>query len=191
MRLILFGPPGSGKGTQAQLLCERWNLAHISTGDILREAIQQGTPAGQQAAPFVQQGLLVPDDLVNEIVSERFRREDRPERFVLDGYPRTVAQAVSFDQVLRQQFLDIQGVILLRVNDEEIVTRLRGRGRADDVEAVVRQRLRVYHETMAGLIDHYRRQQLLREVNGEGSIADVYARIVQVLPTSETSGQTT
>src|SRR5262245_33988209 len=106
MRLILFGPPGSGKGTQAKLLGQRMGLAHIATGDILREAVRLGTPAGRQAEPYVVGGGLVPDDLVNELVADLFRRPDRPERFVLDGYPRTVAQAASFDQVLRQQFLD-------------------------------------------------------------------------------------
>jgi adenylate kinase len=127
MRLILVGPPGSGKGTQAKLLSERLGLAHIGTGDILREAVALSTPAGRLAAPYVTSGKLVPDDLVNELVADRFRREDRPERFVLDGYPRTLAQAASFDQVLRQQFLDLNGVVVLRVPDDEIVRRLSGR----------------------------------------------------------------
>jgi adenylate kinase len=127
MRLILIGPPGSGKGTQAKLLSERLHLAHIATGDILREAIRLGTPSGQKAEPFVNNGKLVPDDLVNELIADRFRREDRPERFVMDGYPRTLAQAASFDQVLRQQFLNLTAVILLRVNDDEILRRLGGR----------------------------------------------------------------
>lgn len=127
MRLILIGPPGSGKGTQANLLSDRLNLAHIATGDILREAIHLGTPAGQKAEPFVKSGKLVPDDVVNELVADRFRREDRPERFVMDGYPRTLAQAASFDQVLRQQFLNLTAVIVLRVNDDEILRRLGGR----------------------------------------------------------------
>src|SRR5439155_23381932 len=117
MRLILLGPPGSGKGTQAKLLSERLGLAHIGTGDILREAVRLGTPFGQKAEPYVVSGKLVPDDLVNELVADRFRREDRPERFVMDGYPRTLAQAASFDQVLRQQFLDLCAVVLLTVDD--------------------------------------------------------------------------
>jgi adenylate kinase len=127
LRLILVGPPGSGKGTQAELLSERLGLAPIGTGDILREAIARATPAGRQAAPFVTSGRLVPDDLVNELVADRFRREDRPECFLLDGYPRTLAQAHSFDQVLRQQFLDLTDVVVLRVADDEIVRRLSGR----------------------------------------------------------------
>src|SRR5205807_9828408 len=106
---------------------ERLSLTHIGTGGILREAVALGTPAGRLAAPYVNFGKLVPDDLVNELVADRFRREDRPERFVLDGYPRTLAQAASFDQVLRQQFLNLTAVIVLRVNDEEIIRRLSGR----------------------------------------------------------------
>ncbi len=127
MRLILLGPPGSGKGTQAKLLSERLGLMAIGTGDILREAIRLGTPAGRLAEPYYVSGRLVPDDLVNELVADRFRRDDRPERFLMDGYPRTVAQAASFDQVLRQQFLNLTAVIQLVVDDAEIVRRLSGR----------------------------------------------------------------
>jgi adenylate kinase len=127
MRLILVGPPGSGKGTQAKLLSSRLGLAHIGTGDILREAGRQNTPLGQTALPYMRSGQLVPDDLVNEIVAEHFRSEDRPERFVLDGYPRTLAQAASFDQVLRQQFLDLTAVLLFIVDDQEIIARMTGR----------------------------------------------------------------
>jgi adenylate kinase len=127
MRLILIGPPGSGKGTQAKLLSKRMGMYHFGTGDIIREAVALNTPAGQKARPYVANGGLVPDDLVNEFVAERFRREDRPECFVMDGYPRTLAQAASFDQVLRQQFLKLDAVIKLDVEDEEIVRRVSGR----------------------------------------------------------------
>ena len=124
MRLILVGPPGSGKGTQAQLLCKRMGLVHIGTGDILREAVRRETPGGLLAKPYVLSGQLVPDDLVNELVADRFRRDDRPERFIMDGYPRTVEQARAFDVVLRQQYLDLTAVIFLEVEDEEIVRKL-------------------------------------------------------------------
>jgi adenylate kinase len=127
MRVILVGPPGSGKGTQAKLLSDRQGLTHIATGDILRDAMRRGTTAGKKAEPFVVNGQLVPDDLVNELVADRFRRDDRPERFVMDGYPRTVAQAASFDALLRQQFLDVNAVIVLRVDDDAIVDRIAGR----------------------------------------------------------------
>lgn len=127
MQLILIGPPGSGKGTQAKLLSKRQNLTHIATGDILREAIRVGSPLGQKAAPFIREGKLVPDDLVNEVIADLFKREDRPDRFVLDGYPRTLAQAVSFDQVLGQQFLKLSNVLHFFVDDNEIVSRMSGR----------------------------------------------------------------
>lgn len=127
MRAILVGPPGSGKGTQAKLLKDRVGLAHIGTGDILREAVRMNSPLGHKAGPYILNGQLVPDDLVNEVIAERFRREDRPEQFVMDGYPRTLAQAASFDQVLRQQFLKLTAVVLFQVDDEEIVRRMTGR----------------------------------------------------------------
>ncbi|HEY7326779.1 MAG TPA: adenylate kinase [Gemmataceae bacterium] len=124
MRLILLGPPGCGKGTQAKLLSERNSLEHIGTGDILREAIRQQTPAGLRAHPYVEQGQLVPDDLVNDVVAERFNLSDPPERFVLDGYPRTLAQAIAFDQVLHQHYFDLTAVIFLDVSDDEIIARV-------------------------------------------------------------------
>ena len=127
MRLILLGPPGCGKGTQAKLLCQRNGLEHIGTGDILREAIRQHTPAGCRAQPFVESGKLVPDDLVNDVIAERFNNGNPPERFVMDGYPRTIAQASFFDQLLREQGLDLDGVIFLEVPDEEVTRRLSGR----------------------------------------------------------------
>jgi adenylate kinase len=127
MRVILVGPPGSGKGTQGKLLSERLNLVHIGTGDILREAIRQNSTLGRLAEPYILKGQLVPDDLVNEVIADRFRRDDRPDRFVIDGYPRTVAQAASFDQTLRQQFLDLTAVLFFQVEDEEIVRRMSGR----------------------------------------------------------------
>src|SRR3954447_24920517 len=127
MRLILLGPPGCGKGTQAQLLSRNNRLEHIGTGDLLREAIRQKTPLGQRAEPFVKSGRLVPDDLVNDLVADRFRRPDRPERFVMDGYPRTLSQAAAFDKVLRAVGLELTAVVRLDVDDEVIVRRLSGR----------------------------------------------------------------
>ncbi len=214
MRLILLGPPGSGKGTQAKLLRERLGLEHIGTGDILRDAIRHLTPLGQRAKPFVEEGRLVPDELVNELVAERFAAPPRPERFVMDGYPRTLAQAVVFDDVLRRQSLGLSAVVLLRVDDGEIVRRLAGRWscpypgckrtyhtthnppkragfcdadntalvqRDDDTEKTIRRRLQVYHGNTQQLIPHYRAQGLLREVNGQGPIEEIYSHMMQAL----------
>jgi adenylate kinase len=124
MRLILLGPPGSGKGTQAKLLSQSLHLEHIGTGDLLRAAIRELTPVGLRAKSFVESGQLVPDEVVNDLVAARFSRPDRPERFVLDGYPRTVAQAEAFDGMLRKAGLDLNAVVLLDVLDEEIVGRV-------------------------------------------------------------------
>ena len=127
MRLILLGPPGCGKGTQAQLLCQRNRLEHIGTGDILREYARKGTPAGLKAKPFLDSGLLAPDEIVNEVVAERFDRPGPPTRFVMDGYPRTRSQAEAFDKVLRRHQLKLDAAVLIHVDDEEIVRRLAGR----------------------------------------------------------------
>lgn len=185
MRMILLGPPGSGKGTQAKMLCQRLGMAHISTGDILREAVRLGTPLGRQALPYMEQGQYVPDALVNDIVAERFRRADRPESFLMDGYPRTLAQAASFDQALRQQSLGLDAVVNLIVSAEEILRRLRLRqgqeNRPDDSEETVRARLKVFDETMPPVIEHYRRQGILKDVAGEGSKEAIFRAILQAL----------
>ena len=127
MRLILLGPPGSGKGTQAQLLCQRLCLEHVGTGDIIRTAISNRTPVGQRAEPFVKAGGLVPDDLVNDLVAEHFSQGGSHDRFVMDGYPRTLAQARAFEELLARMKLSLDGVILLDVPDDEIIRRVSGR----------------------------------------------------------------
>ncbi|MFO0936152.1 MAG: adenylate kinase [Gemmataceae bacterium] len=127
MRLVLVGPPGSGKGTQAKRLCDRLGLAYVGTGEILREAIRMKTPVGREVEPIIKQGLLVPDVVVNDLVAELFRRSNRPEKFVLDGYPRTYSQSVAFDALLRQEYLSLDAVVNLSITDEEVVRRISGR----------------------------------------------------------------
>ena len=127
MRLVLVGPPGSGKGTQAELLVSRLGLRYIGTGEILRDAIRLQTPTGKLVEPLMKAGLLVPDHIVNDVVAELFRRTDRPESFVMDGYPRTYAQAIAFDALLAQQYLRLDAVIDLSIADEEVVRRISGR----------------------------------------------------------------
>jgi adenylate kinase len=124
MRLVLVGPPGSGKGTQAKRLIKTLGLTYVGTGDILRESIRLGTAVGREAEPIIKRGLLVPDPMVNDMVAELFRGPDRPEKFVLDGYPRTVAQAVSFDALMRQEYLRLDAVVNLVIDDEEVVSRI-------------------------------------------------------------------
>jgi adenylate kinase len=127
MRLVLVGPPGSGKGTQADSLVRQFGLTCIGTGAMLRDAIGRGTEMGKQIKPLMDQGLLVPDSIVNDVVAELFRSSSRPERFVMDGYPRTYSQAVAFDALLNQQFLALDSVINLTIPDEEVVRRIGGR----------------------------------------------------------------
>jgi adenylate kinase len=127
MRLVLVGPPGSGKGTQAKLLTERYGLRDVGTGDILREAIKNHTPTGKQAEPYLKAGKLVPDDMVNSLIADLFHSDARPARFVLDGYPRTVSQAIWFDEFLKTEKLVLDAVILFCVDDEEVVRRISGR----------------------------------------------------------------
>jgi adenylate kinase len=127
MRLIFIGPPGSGKGTQAKLLGQRLGLVHFAMGDILRDAVRTKTPEGKQAAAYMAQGQLVPDDIVNHIVFSRFAGADRPTRFVMDGYPRNIAQAQAFDRMLQRHSLDLQAVLFLAVADQEIISRISAR----------------------------------------------------------------
>ena len=181
MRLILVGPPGSGKGTQTKLLAERMGLSHFGTGDMLRIAVKQDTPAGKRAKPFVAAGQLVPDDLVNEIVAQHFKTGAAPPHFVMDGYPRTLAQAQTFDRVLEQQNLPLDAVVFLNVADAEIIRRLSTRHREDDQADIVRHRLEIFHAQNRDILDYYRRRGLLVEVPGLGDIEAIYAATAKAL----------
>ena len=183
MRVVFTGPPGCGKGTQAKLVCERLGLAYIGTGDILREEVRLGTALGKQVEPYQKAGLLAPDPLVNEIVAQRFRRPDRPEHFVCDGYPRTLVQAKTLDGVLAQEKLPLQVVVHFQVDNEEVMRRLLARNRADDLEETVRNRLRIYGETAPELLNYYRQKGLVHDIAADGSIDAVYERIAHVLQT--------
>ncbi len=143
MRLVLIGPPGSGKGTQAKRLCEEFGLLHISTGVILREAMRANTPAGRIAHPYVSKGNLAPDDVVNEVVQQHFQEPGRPTNFVMDGYPRTVAQAIAFDRILDGQSLELDATIAILVDDEEIIHRVSGRWNCSNLDCKA-----TYHSTL-------------------------------------------
>jgi adenylate kinase len=182
MRVLFIGPPGAGKGTQARLLCERNGLAYLGTGDILRAAKKNRTPVGERARPYMEAGQLVPDEIVNELVAERFRQSDRPTRFVADGYPRTLAQAVTFDRLLEQYGLPLTAVLVLHVEDDEIIRRLKSRQRAeDDREETVRARLGIYHREVAEVAPYYRAKGIVHDIQGVGDIEEIYNTIMKIL----------
>jgi adenylate kinase len=184
MRLVFLGPPGSGKGTQARLLNQRLGVVVIGMGDILRDAVRLRTPLGLKVEAYLNTGRLAPDELVNEIVAEMFRRPDRPRRFVADGYPRTIFQAEQFEAVLHQAKLDLEHVVQFVVPDEEVIRRLAGRRlaecRTDDGAETVRKRLVEYKANTAPLIDHFRREGLLREVDATADVESVFESIVRI-----------
>jgi adenylate kinase len=183
MRVILFGPPGSGKGTQAKLLTDRLGLAYLGTGDLLRQAVREQTPTGKNAEHYMLAGQLVPDAVVNEIVREYFGRADRPREFVLDGYPRTVSQAEFLDGVLSPKSgLDVKDVIVFHVPESELLRRMLGRaaseGRADDTDETMRKRLAVFAESTRPVIDYYRKAGLVRDVEATGDVEAVYQAVL-------------
>ena len=177
MRLILLGPPGAGKGTQAERLCATHGLAHLSTGDLLRAAVKAGTELGEQAKGFMDRGELVPDALVLALLVERLRESS--DAFLLDGFPRNVSQAEALEAELGD--IKIGRVVNLELDDEEIVRRLLARGRKDDQEDVIRNRLEVFRAETAPLIDYYSSQGLLVSVDATGSIEDITGRIESAL----------
>jgi adenylate kinase len=181
MRAVFIGPPGCGKGTQAKLMQERLGFVTIGTGDILRENVAKGTPLGWQANEYMQRGELVPDELVNGMVAERLHRPDRPEQFILDGYPRTAAQASTLDGCLRVLGLNLTAVVLFTIDDEIVLQRMLARKRADDTEETVRVRIRLYHEASRVLIAHYQKRGLIREVAADDQIERLYVKIAGIL----------
>ncbi len=175
-RLLFLGPPGAGKGTQAELLAERHGLLHLSTGDLLRAEVKAGTALGQEAEAVMARGELVSDALVLAIV--RSRLEGHTGGWLLDGFPRNLAQAEALDDLLAELDQRIERVLLLELEDGVLIQRLLSRGRADDNEAVIRNRLVVYQEQTAPLIDHYRQLGLLWPVEASGTVEAIAGRIL-------------
>ena len=185
MRLIFMGPPGAGKGTQAQVVAERYSIPAISTGDIFRKNVSEGTELGIQAQRFMDAGEYVPDELTNLMVRNRIDEPDADRGFLLDGYPRTLAQVEELDGMIKHTGHVLDAVVVLTVDQEELVQRLLQRaeteGRADDTEDVVRRRQEVYHDQTAPLIDVYRDRGLMIEVDGMGEVDEVSKRVLDAL----------
>ena len=185
MRMIFMGPPGAGKGTQAAVVAERFGIPAISTGDIFRANVGEGTPLGVEAKKYMDAGEYVPDSVTNEMVRNRLAEADAAPGFLLDGYPRTLAQVEELDGMLAATGDSLDAVVVLTVDTDELVARLLKRaetsGRSDDTEDVIRHRQDVYTEQTAPLIEVYRERGLLLEVDGLGEVDEVSARILSAL----------
>jgi adenylate kinase len=175
----LLGPPGSGKGTQAVQLAEKLAVPQISTGELFRHNISTGTELGLEAKRFLDAGDLVPAALTNALVDDRLNGADVAAGFILDGYPRSVEQAQALDAMLEKRGLKLDAVLEFRVPEDELVARLQGRGRADDTEEVIRNRMKVYGDETAPLLNYYATQ--LKTVDAVGPVDVVFARALRVL----------
>lgn len=211
-RVVLLGPPGAGKGTQAKLLQDKFAACQISTGDILRKAVTEKTPLGQEAAQYIDRGALVPDEVIVRLVAERLKEKDCEKGFILDGFPRTIPQAESLDAILKEMRLSLNRVLSVQVPRAVIIERLAGRRsckscgalshmvfnppkkagvcdhcggelyqRHDDEEETVANRLKVYENQTAPLVNYYRQRNLLREIDGVGAVDEIRVRVLNAL----------
>jgi adenylate kinase len=176
-----LGPPGAGKGTQAQVLAQFLHIPHISTGDILRQAIKDQTPLGIKAQNYVDSGQLVPDDLVEDLVKERLLKPDAANGWILDGFPRKVTQAIFLQELLAQTNQGGEKVVNLDVPDDIVIGRLLSRGRKDDSEEIIRRRLEIYRQETAPLINHYGDRDQLLTVNGNQSQEEVTTALKKLI----------
>lgn len=181
MRIVFIGPPGAGKGTQAERMIETYKLAHLSTGDMLRAARDAKTDVGVKAEEYMSQGALVPDDIIVAIIAERLEQADCEKGYLLDGFPRTIAQAEELDKMLAAKGTPLDVVLELQVPEEELFRRLAGRGRADDTPDVIRQRLVAYRKQTEPLLEYYGGRGLLQTINGQGTVDEIFQRAKTVL----------
>lgn len=188
LNLVLFGPPGAGKGTQSQKLIEKYHLVHLSTGDILRNEITNGTELGLEAKKLMDQGLLVPDEVVIGMISNKLDANRDAKGFIFDGFPRTVAQAEALDNLLKSKSTTISGMIALNVDDQELEKRLLNRGkesgRPDDANPeIIRKRIEEYNSKTAPVANYYKSQNKYQSINGIGSIDEIFNSICAVTDT--------
>jgi len=181
MRIILIGPPGAGKGTQCQRLLDLLAVPHLSTGEMLRNAVRQATPEGVAARQYMEQGQLVPDALIVGMVIKRLELADCRKGFLLDGFPRTLPQASTLDDLLERRAMSVDGVIELAVPRDELVRRMTARGRADDNPEIFSNRIVSFEQQTAPLLDYYRRQKKLATIDGMGAADEIFHRIVESL----------
>jgi adenylate kinase len=185
VNILLLGPQGSGKGTQAKRIAQEYGLAHIASGDLFRNAIAARTPLGLQVEPVYNSGGLVPDEITTALIRERLDEEDARDGFILDGYPRNLTQARALDEMLAEIGRGLTAVFALNVSDDVSQRRLLGRaqeeGRVDDTPEAIARRLAIYHDQTEPVIEHYRAQDRLVPINGEGTIGDVFGQIRKAL----------
>jgi adenylate kinase len=179
VRVVLLGPPGAGKGTQAQKLSEKLGIPQISTGDLFRKNISEGTPLGVEAKRYLDAGDLVPAELTNALVEDRIGQADAADGFILDGYPRSVDQARALHDMLEARNMTLDAVLEFQVSEDELLKRLKERGRADDTEDVIHNRMKVYRAETAPLLEYYRDD--LKTVDAVGTLDEVFARALRAL----------
>jgi adenylate kinase len=185
MNIILFGPPGAGKGTQGSLLSKRTGLPKVATGDLIRTAMRERTELGRKAKSYYDQGLLVPDGIIVNLIRELLASPDVGDGLIMDGFPRTPTQAEAVDAALAQRGADVNAVLSLNVPEKELIRRLSGRareeGRSDDTPEAIQRRLDVYRKETAPVMAHYRARGVVHEIDGTGSVEEIAARIDEVL----------
>lgn len=190
MKIIFLGPPGAGKGTQAKLAAEKFELAHISTGDMLRASVEAETVLGRRVKQIMESGQLVPDDVMVSLIAERVQEADCAKGFILDGFPRTVSQAHSLDAMLEVREHSLDAALYFDVPPEEVLNRLDQRrsaeGRSDDGAKTQRERLRVYEEQTMPVIEYYNETGLLRKINGLGTVDEIQSRVQSALKSVST-----
>jgi len=186
LNIVLFGPPGAGKGTQAVMLSDKYNLVHLSTGDILRKEIEAGTELGKQAQNFTDKGEFVPDETLIDIIQSKMAQHSEAKGFIFDGFPRTIAQAEALDRMMESNGMQISAMHALDVDTDELVRRIQIRGessgRADDKSLdVIRNRINGYNQKTKPIIDYYNARNKYRAVNGHGSIDEIFERLCNLI----------